>query len=198
MLQYDYIFQIKYTEAILSNSIPKSLWFEITKMFTAVLKNKFIVPFTIIFGTLSLRTVVQWRAGEIARELDYRFNLTLLALTGCQCPASKPAVLSSSDQRKALTKQYRRRYRPEGRRDDMPPPTAYRYAANQAICVSPRIQKSRRIYVRPRTGPHISGGRRWLSCRQPACLLPRQLRRGRDGRTDGSCYSKMHPYGAGA
>jgi len=30
---------------------------------------------------------------------------------------------------------------------------AYRFAANQAICVSPCIQKSRRIYVRPRTGP---------------------------------------------
>ena len=34
------------------------------------------------------------------------------------------------------------------------------------------IQKSRRIYVRPRTSPspHISGGRQWLSCRQPACV----------------------------
>jgi len=49
---------------------------------------------------------------------------------------------------------------PRGRRDDMPPPivdgsstVAYRFAANQAICVSPWIQKSRRIYVRPRTGP---------------------------------------------
>jgi len=30
---------------------------------------------------------------------------------------------------------------------------ACRFAANQAICVSPWIQKSRRIYVRPRTGP---------------------------------------------
>ena len=29
---------------------------------------------------------------------------------------------------------------------------AYRIAANQAICVSPWIQKSRRIYVRLRTG----------------------------------------------
>ena len=32
--------------------------------------------------------------------------------------------------------------------------------------------------------PHISGCRRWLNCRQPACLLPRQLRRGTDRRTD--------------
>jgi len=32
MLKYQYIFQIKYTEAILSNSTRKALWFEITKM----------------------------------------------------------------------------------------------------------------------------------------------------------------------
>jgi len=32
--------------------------------------------------------------------------------------------------------------------------------------------------------PHISGGRRWLSCRQPACLYARQLRHGTDRRTD--------------
>jgi len=38
----------------------------------------------------------------------------------------------------------------------------YRFAANR---------KSRRIYVRPRTGPQSAhGGRRWLDCRQPACL----------------------------
>ena len=30
---------------------------------------------------------------------------------------------------------------------------AYRFVANQAIYFSPCIQKSRRIYVRPRTGP---------------------------------------------
>ena len=36
------------------------------------------------------------------------------------------------------------------------------------------IQNSRRIYVRPRTRPHISGGRRWQSCRQPVGLfIPR-------------------------
>jgi len=38
MLKYKYIFQIKYTEAILSNSTQKLLWFEITKMLNAVLK----------------------------------------------------------------------------------------------------------------------------------------------------------------
>jgi len=46
-------FQIKYTEAILSNSIRKLLWFEVTKMLIVVFKNKFIVLFIIIFGTLS-------------------------------------------------------------------------------------------------------------------------------------------------
>ena len=34
MLKYKYIFQIKYTEAVLSNSTRKVLWFEITKLMT--------------------------------------------------------------------------------------------------------------------------------------------------------------------
>ena len=37
--------------------------------------------------------------------------------------------------------------------------------------------------------PHISGGRWWLSCRQPTCLYPRQLHRGTDRQTDRSRYS---------
>jgi len=36
MLKYKYIFQMKYKEAILSNSTRKLLWFEITKMLIAV------------------------------------------------------------------------------------------------------------------------------------------------------------------
>ena len=55
MLKYKRILQIKYTEAILSNSARKLLWFEITKMLIAVLKNKLIMSFIIIFGTLSFR-----------------------------------------------------------------------------------------------------------------------------------------------
>ena len=55
MLKYKYIFQIKYTEAILSNSTRKLLWFEISKMLMYTLKNKVIVSFIIIFGTLSFR-----------------------------------------------------------------------------------------------------------------------------------------------
>jgi len=37
-LKYKYISQIKYTEAILSNSTPELLWFEISKMQIAVKK----------------------------------------------------------------------------------------------------------------------------------------------------------------
>ena len=54
VLIYEYMFQIKYTEAILSNSTRKLLSFEITEMLIAVYKNsKIIVLFLIIFGTLS-------------------------------------------------------------------------------------------------------------------------------------------------
>jgi len=56
MLKYQYIFQVKYTEAILSNSTRKLLWFEIRKMLIAVLKNRFIqfiVLLVVFFRTLS-------------------------------------------------------------------------------------------------------------------------------------------------
>jgi len=43
-LKYKYIFQTNNTEAILSNSTRKLLWFEITKILIAV-KNKVIVSF---------------------------------------------------------------------------------------------------------------------------------------------------------
>jgi len=42
-LKHKYIFHIKYTEAILSNSTWKLFWFEITKMLTAVLRKKITV-----------------------------------------------------------------------------------------------------------------------------------------------------------
>jgi len=58
-------------------------------------------------------------------------------------------------------------------------------------------QKSRRIYVRPRTGPQ-SAHLRWLSCRHTACLWPMQLRHGTDRRTDretdGSPYHLVSPH----
>jgi len=39
MLKYKYIFQLKYTEAILSNNTRKLLWFENIKMLIAVKKK---------------------------------------------------------------------------------------------------------------------------------------------------------------
>jgi len=42
MLKYKYIFQIQYTEAILSNIARKLLWFEITRMLIAVLKSNLL------------------------------------------------------------------------------------------------------------------------------------------------------------
>jgi len=58
-----------------------------------------------------------------------------------------------------------------GRRDDMPPPMAVRRWHRVSLPIRPSwIQKSRRIYIRPWAGPYTSGGWRWLSCRQPACL----------------------------
>ena len=56
MLKYKYVFQIKYAEAILSNSTRKLLWFEVSKTLIAVLRNKFIVLFIVIFDTLSFPT----------------------------------------------------------------------------------------------------------------------------------------------
>jgi len=52
MQKYKYILQMKYTETILSNSTRKLLWFEIARMLIALLRNKFIVSFITIFGTL--------------------------------------------------------------------------------------------------------------------------------------------------
>jgi len=52
VLKYIYISQIKYTEAILSNSTRKLLRFEISKMLITVLKINLLL-FIIIFGTLS-------------------------------------------------------------------------------------------------------------------------------------------------
>jgi len=53
--------------------------------------------------------------------------------------------------------------------------TRYRPGAAETICPLPMAVRSKN------RNPHISGGRRRLSCRQPACLWPRQLGQ-RDGR----------------
>jgi len=70
MLKYKYIFQIKYTEAILSNSTRKLLWFEITIMLTAILRYKFIASFIIIFGTLSFPMAYQQATGYSVLRME--------------------------------------------------------------------------------------------------------------------------------
>jgi len=71
LLKYKCIFQIKYTEGILSNSTRKLLCSEITKMLIAVLKNKFMVSFTIIFRTLLFPK----------KSENYKSNKTRLQIT---------------------------------------------------------------------------------------------------------------------
>jgi len=66
MLKYKYIFQIKYTEEILSNSTRKLS--ELPKC-SLHLKNKFIALFIIIFRTLSfhircLSYLYTWSAAD--------------------------------------------------------------------------------------------------------------------------------------
>jgi len=66
---------------------------------------------------------------------------------------------------------------PRGRRDDMPPPPM---AVRRWHIVSPPIRPSASVRRSKNRGgsasdrgrvrsPHISGGRRWLSCRQSTC-----------------------------
>jgi len=64
-------FQVKYTEAVLSNSTRKLLRFEIAKTLIAVLKTNFMVSFIVIFSTLSFCIgylqcfdAVGWAAGR--------------------------------------------------------------------------------------------------------------------------------------
>jgi len=78
VLKYKCIaFQIKYTEAILSNSTRKLLRLEISKMVLQFKRNTFIVLFTIIFGTLSYPVVQRdtaslyvWPIATSRRPLD--------------------------------------------------------------------------------------------------------------------------------
>jgi len=82
MLYYKYIFQVKYAEAILSNSARKLLWFDTTKMLIAVLKNKFIVLFITVFGTLlfpivCLQTAKADRRGLLDIRCDIAASVSL-------------------------------------------------------------------------------------------------------------------------
>ena len=49
MLKFKYVLQIKYTEAFLSNTTRKLLWFEISKMLIAVLEYTLCPPKTSTF-----------------------------------------------------------------------------------------------------------------------------------------------------
>jgi len=62
MLKQKYIFQIKYIEAILSNSTRNCYGLKLPKCRLQFKKNKFIVSFIIIFGTLLFPIVATRRA----------------------------------------------------------------------------------------------------------------------------------------
>ena len=64
----EYIFQIKYTAATISNSTRKLLWFEITKMVIVVLKNKCILSFVVIFGTLAFSVALRGKSAADAGD----------------------------------------------------------------------------------------------------------------------------------
>ena len=90
-LKYKYIFfQIKCTEAILSNSTGKLLRFEITKNADCSSKNKFIVSFIIIFDTLSFLSggVVVWLSVWSAMQ-------TCIRPSWCHCHSLSLASVNS-------------------------------------------------------------------------------------------------------
>jgi len=88
--KYQYIFQIKYTEAILSNSTRKLLWFEITKILMAVLEKK---VYCVVCYNLR-RTFVpceardcgvwgwQWHQLDHLLQTDNHTNIPLINFTG--------------------------------------------------------------------------------------------------------------------
>ena len=82
MLNCIYTFQIKYTEAILSNSTRKLLWLEITKMLIAVLNNKFVVSFVVFFGTLSFPKLIPEYASGISFLVFCFSAVCLSAISG--------------------------------------------------------------------------------------------------------------------
>jgi len=94
VLKYWYNFQIQYTEAILLNSSPKLLWFEITKMLIAVqekdlhhLKNHSkIASFIIIFDTLSFPALRRNGSGK------------------CLCPGHKSTRTHTHTRARALAR----------------------------------------------------------------------------------------------
>jgi len=75
MLKYEYIFRIKYTEAILSNSARKLSLFElITEMLIAVKKINLLCYFIIVFGTLSFPICATVRIVNKHRDTGQKFS----------------------------------------------------------------------------------------------------------------------------
>jgi len=70
-----YIYILALEMASQANRHPKLLWFEVSKMLTAVLKRKFLVSFIIIFDSCG----IAWLVREMASALVYRQRRT----TGC-------------------------------------------------------------------------------------------------------------------
>jgi len=59
MLKYKFFFQIKYTEAILSNSTRKLLWFEMNKMLIAVLKINLLRHLLLFSALIYFRSLLR-------------------------------------------------------------------------------------------------------------------------------------------
>ena len=105
----------------------------------------------------------------------------MLAANGSSVCSSVPRRRLNNDAFRAMLQH--NKISPRGRRDNMPPPMAVR-----------RWQKSRRIYVRPRTGPQ-SAHLWWPAvAKLQATGVPiAQAAAPWDRQTDGSRYSKMPP-----
>ena len=89
-LKYKYIFQIKHTEAILSNNTRKLLRFEVTRILVAVSKNNFIALFIVIFGTFrslfrSFHISVMPSMNESVQLPSYADNASLPAFSRRCC-----------------------------------------------------------------------------------------------------------------
>jgi len=92
VLEYKYFFQLKYTEAILSTSTRKLLWLKISKMVIAVLKNRRIVLFCIIFGTLSFHVDVKASA-VVAHTATYAVLPLLKTLIFIKPPVMQANII---------------------------------------------------------------------------------------------------------
>jgi len=127
----------------------------LTCMFVDPHRPRFRTSVTINYAVYNIG---DWCSGEVAQKPPTCTGRVFSCVCLFVCPCSKKVS-------------------PRERRDDMPPPMAVR----RRHIVSPPIRPSVSVHgsknrcgstsVRgPIRSPHISDGRRWLSCRQPACL----------------------------